>query len=91
MNTMELVRTVERAKSLWHAGLNQISISLDYLDERHDAERRIPGLVAKIFRTVPAMRRLESLSSSSADWALSPRIACATRLSLRGLVRMACT
>ena len=48
--------TVERAKSLWQAGLNQISISLDYLDERHDAERRIPGLVAKIFRTVPAMR-----------------------------------
>jgi MoaA/NifB/PqqE/SkfB family radical SAM enzyme len=48
--------TVERAKSLWQAGLNQISISLDYLDERHDAERKIPGLVAKIFRTVPAMR-----------------------------------
>jgi MoaA/NifB/PqqE/SkfB family radical SAM enzyme len=48
--------TVERAKSLWQAGLSQISISLDYLDERHDAERRIPGLAAKILRTVPAMR-----------------------------------
>jgi MoaA/NifB/PqqE/SkfB family radical SAM enzyme len=48
--------SVERARSLWDAGLNQISISLDYLDERHDAERRIPGLAAKILRTVPAMR-----------------------------------
>jgi MoaA/NifB/PqqE/SkfB family radical SAM enzyme len=48
--------SVERAKSLWQAGLSQISISLDYLDERHDAERRIPGLAAKILRTVPAMR-----------------------------------
>jgi MoaA/NifB/PqqE/SkfB family radical SAM enzyme len=46
----------ERAKSLWQAGLSQFSISLDYLDERHDAERRIPGLAAKILRTVPAMR-----------------------------------
>lgn len=46
----------ERARSLWDAGLNQISISLDYLDERHDAERKIPGLSAKILRNVPAMR-----------------------------------
>ena len=46
----------ERAKSLWDAGVNQFSISLDYLDERHDRARGIPGLVAKIFRTVPAMR-----------------------------------
>lgn len=48
--------SVERAKSLWQAGLNQFSISLDYLDERHDAERKIPGLAAKILRTIPAMR-----------------------------------
>ena len=46
----------ERAKSLWQAGLSQFSISLDYLDERHDAERRIPGLAAKILRTIPGMR-----------------------------------
>jgi MoaA/NifB/PqqE/SkfB family radical SAM enzyme len=46
----------ERARSLWNAGLNQFSISLDYLDERHDEERKIPGLTAKIFRTIPAMR-----------------------------------
>ncbi|HEU4641937.1 MAG TPA: radical SAM protein [Gemmatimonadaceae bacterium] len=50
--------TPERAKSLWEAGLNQFSISLDYLDERHDRERRIPGLTAKIFRTVPRMQEM---------------------------------
>jgi MoaA/NifB/PqqE/SkfB family radical SAM enzyme len=45
--------TVERAQSLWDAGLAQIAVSLDYLDERHDAARKIPGLSAKILRTVP--------------------------------------
>ena len=48
--------TAERARSLWNAGVPQFNISLDYLDERHDRARGIPGLVAKILRTVPAMR-----------------------------------
>src|SRR5919202_7091791 len=48
--------TPERAKSLWEAGLNQFSISLDFLDERHDRARGIPGLAAKIFATIPKMR-----------------------------------
>jgi len=48
--------TPERALSLWDAGLNQFSISLDFLDERHDEARRIPGLTEKIMRTIPAMR-----------------------------------
>lgn len=45
-----------RAQSLWDAGVHQFNISLDYLDERHDRQRGIPGLAAKILRTVPAMR-----------------------------------
>jgi MoaA/NifB/PqqE/SkfB family radical SAM enzyme len=48
--------TVERARSLWDAGLNQFSISLDYIDGRHDTARGIPGLTAKIWRTIDAMR-----------------------------------
>ena len=48
--------TTERARSLWKAGVNQFSISLDYLDGRHDVARGIPGLTAKIWRTVEAMR-----------------------------------
>jgi MoaA/NifB/PqqE/SkfB family radical SAM enzyme len=46
----------ERAQSLWDAGVHQFNISLDYLDERHDAQRGIPGLSARILSTVPAMR-----------------------------------
>src|SRR5919198_3490200 len=46
----------ERAGGLWAAGVNQFNISLDYLDGRHDAARGIPGLTAKIFATVAAMR-----------------------------------
>jgi MoaA/NifB/PqqE/SkfB family radical SAM enzyme len=48
--------TAERAQSLWDAGINQFSISLDYLDERHDRARGIPGLASKILATVPRMR-----------------------------------
>ena len=48
----------ERARSIWNAGINQFNISLDYLDERHDAARGIPGLASKIMRTVPRMREM---------------------------------
>lgn len=50
--------TPERAKSLWDAGVNQLSISLDYLDQRHDDARGIPGLAARILDAVPKMRVL---------------------------------
>ncbi len=49
--------TPERAASLWSAGVNQFNISLDYLDDRHDAARGIPGLSARIFDAIPAMQR----------------------------------
>jgi MoaA/NifB/PqqE/SkfB family radical SAM enzyme len=48
--------TPERAESLWAAGVHQFNISLDYLDQRHDAARGIPGLAARILATIPAMR-----------------------------------
>jgi len=46
----------DRAQSLWDAGVNQFNISLDYLDERHDRARGIPGLSARILEVIPAMR-----------------------------------
>lgn len=48
--------TVERARSLWDAGLNQFNISLDFLDERHDRARGVPGLSKKILDLVPRLR-----------------------------------
>jgi MoaA/NifB/PqqE/SkfB family radical SAM enzyme len=49
--------TVDRAWSLWNAGINQFNISLDYLDGRHDAARGIPGLTDRIMAAVDGMRR----------------------------------
>lgn len=49
--------TMERAQSLWDAGVDQFNISLDYLDERHDVARGIPGLSARILEIVPRLRR----------------------------------
>jgi MoaA/NifB/PqqE/SkfB family radical SAM enzyme len=48
--------TPARAVALWDAGVSQFNISLDYLDDRHDAARGIPGLSEKIFDTVTGMR-----------------------------------
>ncbi len=48
--------SLERAQSLWDAGVDQFNISLDYLDERHDRARGIPGLSARILELVPRMR-----------------------------------
>jgi MoaA/NifB/PqqE/SkfB family radical SAM enzyme len=48
--------SLERARSLWDAGVNQFNISLDYLDDRHDRARGIPGLSARILATVGQMR-----------------------------------
>ena len=48
--------TLDRAQSLWSAGINQFNVSLDYLDERHDAARGIPGLARRVVDTVANMR-----------------------------------
>ena len=50
--------TPERARSLWQAGVNQFNISLDYLDERHDRARGIPGLSQRILTAIPRMREM---------------------------------
>ena len=47
--------TVERGLSLWQAGLNQLTVSLDFLDERHDSARGLPGLTKRILTVVPAL------------------------------------
>ncbi len=47
--------TRERGLELWRAGLDELSISLDYFDERHDQGRKIPGLVEHILEVVPQL------------------------------------
>ena len=48
--------SVERARSLWAAGIGQFGISLDYLDARHDRARGIPGLAEKILANAERIR-----------------------------------
>lgn len=48
--------SIERAQSLWDAGIHQFNFSLDFLDQRHDEARGIPGLTTKIFDVIPRMR-----------------------------------
>lgn len=48
MVTNGAVLSLERARELQSAGIDQLSISLDYPDERHDRARGIPGLAARI-------------------------------------------
>lgn len=43
-----IIMTPERALALWKAGLTQISISLDFPDERHDEQRGVKGLWERI-------------------------------------------
>ena len=56
MITHGAMLSLDRAKSLWDAGVDQFNISLDYLDDRHDVARGIPGLSAKILALVPEMK-----------------------------------
>jgi MoaA/NifB/PqqE/SkfB family radical SAM enzyme len=48
--------TPERGIKLWKAGLDELSISLDYLDERHDRDRGLPGLADHILSVAPPLR-----------------------------------
>ncbi len=48
MVTNGALLTIEKAKLLHEAGLNQLSISLDYDGEEHDRVRVLPGVTKKI-------------------------------------------
>ena len=54
--TNGLLLTSKRGRELWEAGLNELTISLDYLDERHDRDRGLPGLARHILAVVPPLK-----------------------------------
>jgi MoaA/NifB/PqqE/SkfB family radical SAM enzyme len=45
--------TEERARELFDSGVDQLSVSLDFIDDTHDKMRGVPGLFAKITKIVP--------------------------------------
>ena len=48
----------ERFLRLKHAGMDQLSISIDFPDDRHSEFRRIPGLFDRMARVIPECARL---------------------------------
>jgi MoaA/NifB/PqqE/SkfB family radical SAM enzyme len=53
--TNGLLLSKEKGLELWDAGLDELSISLDYLDERHDEGRGLPGLTKHIVTVAPEL------------------------------------
>jgi len=47
--------TLEKAKELFDAGLDQIAISLDFPEEKHDSYRGIPGLWDHLSKLIPQL------------------------------------
>ncbi|HLG18943.1 MAG TPA: radical SAM protein [Bdellovibrionota bacterium] len=58
MITNGSLMTIEKAKELKKAGLNQISFSVDSLDEQHDKSRGIPGLWKHLESLIPQVAKL---------------------------------
>lgn len=48
--------TAESAQALFDAGLNQVGVSIDYPDRRHDAKRGLPGASDRAWRAVDLFR-----------------------------------
>jgi MoaA/NifB/PqqE/SkfB family radical SAM enzyme len=48
----------ERAQQLRDAGCEQISISVDYIGKRHDEQRGLPGLFARIESRIDDLKRI---------------------------------
>jgi MoaA/NifB/PqqE/SkfB family radical SAM enzyme len=58
MVTNGALLTVEKARSLFMAGLDRLSISLDFPDHRHDESRGIPGLFDRISAMLPQLSQV---------------------------------
>ena len=48
----------EKARALREAGLEQVSISVDYVGEPHDRQRGLPGLYSRIESRMPELRKV---------------------------------
>jgi MoaA/NifB/PqqE/SkfB family radical SAM enzyme len=59
--------TVEKAKQLYEAGMNQIAFSVDFLDDRHDKSRGIPGLWNHMSEIIPQIAKI-GFDSVQMNW-----------------------
>lgn len=58
MTTHGGLMTYAKAKHLYESGLDAINFSLDFPDERHDAQRGLPGLFNHLCEEIPKIRTL---------------------------------
>lgn len=72
--------TAEKYLELREAGICQFSISLDFPDDRHDMNRKIPGLFAHLDKVIP-----ELVSYGNGDIAVN---SCITRHNYRHIKEM---
>jgi len=49
--------TEEKFRELWDHGVDQVSISRNYIDERHDEERKLPGLTGHFASLIPRLAK----------------------------------
>lgn len=49
--------TEEKFKEIWDHGVDQLSISRNYLDDNHDRERHLPGLTRHFETLIPQLSR----------------------------------
>lgn len=76
--------TPEKYRTLYEAGVNQFSISLDFPDARHDEFRAIKGLFDKLDATIP-----ELAAAGRGDVVLNTAITSANVRELPGIVETA--
>lgn len=57
LTTSGYLLTVERGLALWRAGLDHLTVSLDFLGEEHDRNRGRAGLYQHIAEVIPALVR----------------------------------
>ncbi|MBI2058936.1 MAG: radical SAM protein [Nitrospirae bacterium] len=58
MTTHGGLLTFEKARELYESGLDAVNVSLDFPDERHDAQRGMPGLFKHLCEELPKIRTL---------------------------------
>ena len=59
--------TLERAQQLHDTGVNQIAFSVDFLDNRHDKSRGIPGLWKHLSELIPQVAKI-GFDSVQMNW-----------------------
>jgi len=75
--------TLDKAKALIDAGLDQITISLDYLDERHNKVRGIPNLVDHILGLIPQIKELGFNNIVFNTILMRSNLDCVTKIALK--------